>query len=272
MKASKVRLSSCVRFEFSRGIVSIVPFLAALAACACATQIAFSIEAHNAGIDGFRSVDALAYVFRGMEVFRPESKLPFIVDAYWIVPRLLIGYIACFIPVRDLKGYSLQVVTRCGSRTGWISAKLLLGTSAVVFYYIVCALFAWANALVWGGFDPATNHIRPLFLGIDPRASDISTCLALVLSLVADLSLVPLCMALALVFGAIVSFVSLVALLILSAFFANPYFWVNGTMLARSFLASSGGLDAEAIAFACAFVLALGIACCYLVGKKVEYR
>ncbi|MDO5042253.1 MAG: hypothetical protein Q4D92_01935 [Slackia sp.] len=272
MKASSVSFVTCVKFEFGRGIASVVPFAVALLVCAGAAQVAFSVEAHNAGIDGVRAIDAFAYAFRGMEVFHSESRLPFIVDAYWIVPRLLVGSIACFVPVRDLKGYSAQVVTRCGSRAGWVSAKLALGAGALVLYYFSCAFFAWLNACVWASFGGVSSPDSALLLGIDPHATDASVLLALGLSFIADFSLVPLCMALTLACGAAASFASSVVVLIASAFFSTPYLWMNATMLTRSFLDVSEGLPAETVAFTCAFVLVAGITCCCQVGKKVEYR
>lgn len=272
MKASRASFLSCVRFEFARGIFSVIPCMAALAVCACAAQVAFAAGMHNAGIGGYGIADALMGAFRGMDVFHPESRLPFVMDAYWAVPRLLIGYIACFIPVRDLKGYSAQVVTRCESRAGWLVAKMALGASAVVFYYAACVVFAWLNALVFAGSDGASSLDAASLLGMDPNASASSVLCALGLSFIADLSLVPLCMALALGSSAVASYAALVVVLVASAFFASPYLWMNATMLVRSFLAFSGGLSAEAVALGCAVALAAGLACCYVIGRRVEYR
>jgi len=240
----------------------------------CAVQASFVLSTHSSAAHCFTLLDLLLTVNRGMDEFNPAMGNNFLVDGIWVTPHLIIGYLACFYPTRDLKGYSIQVVSRTGSRMAWFFSKAAWVTAVVVLFCIAEAALATALTSLFGDIsNPGISPWSLLLTGIDfSQAGTFSLIGALALVPATLLAMSYAAMALSLVIRPIWAYLALLLGLVASAYFDSNALSIDFSMVARNNVALPGGFSTAFALFVCLAAAALSILLGLLVSRKVEYR
>lgn len=208
------------------------------------------------------------YLFKGMEPYDPESNEPFRVPYIWLFFHLYMAYLIGNYPQRDLSGVGAQILMRLQSRKIWWVSKCLWNLTSVLIYYFLIFSVVFLFSLCSGSLSVTTNaEIQNMLTGVNAAAFSRRSliCYVFLLPILTSMAVSMFQMVLSFLIRPVFSFVCIVMLYIISAY----YFWFpygNYTMLLRSapVLGTDGYAFSEAlIAGAVLLVLSVGVGAVY---------
>jgi hypothetical protein len=223
--------------------------------------------------NSFSLMDVLVFLNRGMDEYEPAANPFFVLDVTWMIPLLLIGLSACLRPVDDIGSYSIQTVSRMGSRLHWYFSKLVWTLLYVFLYYLAMFIFTFVAVAVFGDISlDSVTAWTDVVTGIDGTlAHDGTFEWAIFLGFVATLTTALLLTCLTLAMGPVQTYFTLMILLVLSAYFNVPYLPFGFVMVVRTSTMLTNGFALLLALGICFFVMSASIAGGLRISKKVEY-
>ncbi len=193
----------------------------------------------------------ILFLFQGMDEYIPSPEEPFIFPSMWVLLFLSSGFLSMGYPLNDLAGVGQQTLMRSGGRAGWWLSKCVWNFCSTLFCFSiilsVVTLFCLAKGipLRFALDEPICQMLLESYE--IPRMSTGQFLLWLVLfpflfSWVLNLLQMVLGLVLSMVWGFGIS----AAVLLVSAYWKNPWILGNYAMFRRSevFL-QTGGMEAE---------------------------
>lgn len=210
--------------------------------------------------------ESLLYAHWGMEPFDPDLRKVFMLDMPWAAPFFLLAYFAASLNSQEAQRTAYQTLPRIQSRFIWIAGKIVC---ALVMTFVLIAveilLVTVIAGLRSGEFFPSFD-ISGL---TDVQTGSMNIWLLVLhtaLLVVPVFAFVLLVMLVAFAFGSIASYLIAATLVIASAYFELPLFFLGGSMVLRSGLFTGdwsyvyGCAAVSAVVFVCSVVLIFAIA------------
>lgn len=196
-------------------------------------------------------IDYLMYCFDGSELPDYNSGvLYFAVPVLWLLSVGMCLFLNLDYFLQDLSLSGQQVLIRCGSRVKWFLSKAAWNLCSTVWYFLLIGAMALVFTLARGGAlsTAPTGELAMRVLEIfDFEVIRLTAwqgfviCLLLPFLTVATLNMLE--MALCLFLPPVVSFISCIAVLMLSVYVQSPFILGNGAMAMRSAYVIEGGVD-----------------------------
>lgn len=204
-------------------------------------------------------LDALIYIFRGMEVYVPIPGKPFEVPGIWLLVNLFLAFILVSYPSKDLNEYGQHMLLRARSRLQWWTAKCIWNSCCVLAFYLVGYAVILLFTAIFGkvSFEMSAD-ICSLLSKFHVNQSGYCNLIltVLVLPLLTSLSLSLLQMTLEFIVKPILSYAIILMLLVASAYYYTPFLLGNESMLLRSRVAMQNGIPFYlAVAIDCTVIL-----------------
>lgn len=183
-------------------------------------------------------MDHLCNLFSGMKVYDPTSGEPFQVPVLYLAVNVFVAFTIGNYPVNDLYDYAPQVLIRTKNRAQWWLGKCLWNVLSVGLFYFVLFVVTLIVTLVTGGVVSltASDDILADFFGVTLEMINsgmlILTVFALPLLTSIAISLVQ--MVLMFCVKPVYSYLTVVVLLVSSAYFMTPFLPGNYAMLWRN--------------------------------------
>lgn len=181
-------------------------------------------------------LDYLIFFFKGIEPFviidaNTVFKIPFI----WLCLHLYIFYLIADYPISDLKMTGKDTLIRIGDRRIWWASKSITTIITVFISYALLTITILAFTLVTGGNLFKVTAIYEI------NFTDLMVA-TIVLPMVLTCCVGLFQLSLSLLTRSIISFLGVVALMVISAYFMNPFLFGNYMMLLRNQLLLSEGV------------------------------
>lgn len=191
--------------------------------------------------------DYVIDIYKGMDIFEANNKMErFEIPSGWIVMNIYISFIVGYYPLNDLKTYSPHILLRSKSRSQWWFSKCMWITASVFIYYSIAYIIIGIFALFNGGISLVPTY------DINILVSDIDTYnftwqqvafTAMVLPIITSGAFSLLQMFISLFSNSIVSNMVSITIIIVSAYYCNPFLIGNYLMIWRnSIVISSKGV------------------------------
>lgn len=189
--------------------------------------------------------DVLVFMFKGIEVYVPSSDEPFKVPIFWMILQILPALLVATYPADDLHGYAINTLLRAKSRSLWWLAKCAWTVLTICAFYTLCLLLVLVLSLLTGTGSFTPSCLINLFInGIDTSLlSSWSLVLALLVPLFVSIALSLVQVLLSFVIKPVLSFIVVMAYLLVSAYFFSPLLMGDYSMLLRNALVNPDGLS-----------------------------
>lgn len=219
------------------------------------------IQIQNAGCVG-TWMDYLMGCFKGTVPVMSMADFEFPILWFLIMASCL--FLNLDYPLNDLTDAGQQVIIRCVNKKGWFLSKCVWNLLSTTLYILLGAATALVFAVVSGGGVDlnSTPEVLLKALGIfciEPLGVGQTVMVVVIMPYLTLAALNMLQMALSLAVKPILSFLVCVCLLVISLFYASPYFIGNGAMAARSGIVMEGLLPPLPTALTCVGVMALSV-------------
>lgn len=180
--------------------------------------------------------DYCLYLFKGMTPYTPNSNEPFRVPYIWLFFNLYIAYLIGNYPQADLSGMGMQILMRLHNRKNWWLGKCLWNFATVGIFYFLVFFSVFLLSACTGGLSVAADHeIQRTLSGLPIEAFVNNSWIyyVFVLPMVTSMAVSMFQMVLSFLTHPIISFICILAMYIVSAY----YLWFpfgNYSMLLRS--------------------------------------
>lgn len=246
----------------------------------CVSAVFAAVFFHSKGLliasgrlDGTISfMDALIYMFRGMEEYRPELKQAFDLTDSYLIWNLVLAFMIGDYPVRELRTTGKNYIIRSRKRVSWWLGKCVWNICSVLAFYVCIYLGIAIAALAYNGLGTTING--GIFLNVFRVAlsSGSETSLLLrtfLLPVLSSMAISMFQMLVALVCGGIVGYVGTIVVCGLSAYYMAWFFPGNGLMVYRYNLVNPNGIGIVLPACLC---IAIIVICCLAGGTYFENK
>lgn len=182
-------------------------------------------------IPGF--MDYLQFFIEGIEPFKIiDPNTIFKIPAIWLCLHLYIFYLIADYPIQDMKMIGKETLVKVGNRRVWWASRCLTTVMIVIASYIILNLTIILFTLSTRG---------ELLQSIGESSLDmIVTILVLPLLMTCCVGLFQLSISLR--YGSLLSFLSIVVVLVMSAYFMHPLLFGNYLMLLRNQILLADGV------------------------------
>ena len=182
--------------------------------------------------------DALLYIYGGMREYDPTVEIRFVFPALWMLLYLLLAYIVLYYPYRDLEENGQNILVRTGGRGLWWLSKCAWNVLHVSLYFLLGWGVTALGCVIAGvpltmNITPNVNMLFDMF-GTGMRHPEELVLETLLLPLLVMAAACLAQMALSLFIKPIFSYMVMVAMLVASAYYLNPFLLGNYAMPIRS--------------------------------------
>lgn len=221
----------------------------------------------------FTTGDLVLYAFRGMEVYTPAQGTPFQVPVVWLIVNLYLAYIIGNYPVQDLLGYGQQLLLRSRRRGLWWAGKCVWNLASVLTYYAAGWLtLLLATPLLGGTLSLIpTQALTALHMRASAYIAKDLLLSAAVLPVLTSIALSLMQMGVMMYFKSLGGYVAVVCVTASSAYFFTPLLIGNCSMLLRSRLIRTDGIDFAVSVLSCLSVCLLAAAVGYLGFRNMDF-
>lgn len=198
-------------------------------------------------------MDYVIYIFRGMAPFAPESNPEgFRFPTTWLILFIFSSYTSLSYPFDDLNTWGQQIIIRVCNRTQWWLSKVLWNIASSISFFLLGIITVLVFCVIRGipiSFDNTeqitiSTFVELFSLTASPVLSKSDALFICILSpFFVAMTLNLLQMVVALLTSPIVSFFASLSILILSAFWTNPFAIGNYAMIMRLSRFTSGGVS-----------------------------
>lgn len=214
------------------------------------------------GLSEFSFVDVLMYFFRGKHIDQELSKNEFPAPIYMFF-QILMAYIVGNYCYRDLKERARYVVVRTGNRSGWFISKVLWSIISVTAAYALM----WGIICILCIIHPSGEISIVIHQKILSSICDLGNIVAGDSEVILNILLVPyitqICIAviqvsLELIFNPLISYIAIMTVIILSAYYRMFFYIGNGFMIINNSCIEGGVVEGKLImifGIICAFVI-----------------
>lgn len=214
-------------------------------------------------LDCFSIGDILMFFFRGERINKELSKNVFPSPVYMII-QMLMAYIVGNYCYRDFKERARYVVTKSGNRCNWFASKIMwaefsITTAYILMFGVVCV------CCMLNVHGEISMRIHQSVISKVCNLGEITVDMS---EIILNITLVPyiiqICIAiiqisLELLFNPMISYIIVMAVIIMSAYYRKFIFIGNGFMIINNECIQGGCLDGINMAMfsiACALVIA----------------
>jgi hypothetical protein len=181
--------------------------------------------------------DYLTDFHKGMEIYIPGLDEPFVVPAGWLLYYALLAFIIGNYPFKDMARYGQQVLLRCKKRSTWWYGKCFWVVLTALVYHLLALLVAGWFAYRRGSLSLVpTKEIGLALSQYDTAAFTGADVLrnAVVLPLTMSVALCLAQTVVSMVTRPFWGLVSVIVVLVVSAFYFSPIMPGNYLMLVRN--------------------------------------
>ena len=224
-----------------------------IAAIVVTAGIAFHFqiaEEKSAGLQlprELNSMDYFLHIFEGMRPFDRLSDEKFQLPITWFLINMILFYFTGKYPYSEIyNNHGANVLMKGGSRDKWFLSKWLWCMAGVILYYLVAYVFVAVFCLavqVPVSFDIRAIEYQDLLSPVS-ECTRIDTVKVMILPVISSMAAVSVQLVAALVTSAFMGFLFMAVLYISSAYYCTPFLTGNFSMLARSSIFRSDGIDA----------------------------
>ncbi|AEB06500.1 hypothetical protein Corgl_0381 [Coriobacterium glomerans PW2] len=228
---------------------------------------------HLRGSDSFTAGDIIVFINKGMPPFDPITRKVFTLDMIWAAPYFLFGYLACSAFSKEAGAQACQIVTRIRSRGVWIVSRCARATILVMCYLMWELLLAMALGAVFGAspsLQPSewSSVISDISVRDPSFAALTLSCLSVPATAVAAALAVT---AFSAALGPRIAFLLLIALVVTSAYIAEPLLFLGSSMELRGIVATGEWPAALRGIGVCFAVIAASLLCAPLMARKADF-
>ena len=207
----------------------------------------FKVSASGGLVSELTFGDYAINVFWGMKEYVYDPRDPFTYPALWMLTILLVAYFSISFPYKDLMGVGKHLLVASGSRYLWWFSKCIWVLLSILVFFLTAAAALVLWTLLTGGtlsFDISPG--LPALLGVDefllkPWPWDVRAFFVSMILIITSLCLAQLLVSL--ILRPLFSFMLIVSVLLMSAYFQSPFLLGNFTMGARSAVFLTSGID-----------------------------
>lgn len=184
-------------------------------------------------------LDFLFNIFIGNEPFEPEEKKGIKISIIWFVFHALIFSLIGFYLNDDLKRSSTTLLLRVKSRKLWWTSKFIWSILSTVFYFSLCLIVL----MVFGKLSLSANNMLALdFFNINLNSvkEDMLFIVSFILPLIVSMAMSAFNAMLSLVIKPLYSYIIVLSIIAVSAFYKSPFLIFNFSMISRNEIFSGG--------------------------------
>lgn len=214
--------------------------------------VALGLSFNKIAVRGFEQqyipsfIDYIAYIFKGMKTYVPNETAIFDIPITWFIIQTLICLLVARYPVKDLCTHGTQIIIRAEKKSKWWISKCIWIVLTVVLFYLIGFLAVLSVCLLKGGTLTGINHnLNRLANGFDfIGISNIRLVLTLlVLPVAISIALSMVQMLISFILTPIYSFMIIISLHIITAYYCTPILLGNFSMVLRNNIAVREGLN-----------------------------
>ena len=238
-----------LKIGFKKNIMClfIIAVIVVIAGAAFYFQIS---DERSAGLElprELNSMDYFLHIFEGMRPFNQLSDEKFQIPITWFLINMILFYFTGKYPYSEIyNNHGANVLIKGGSRDKWFLSKWMWCIAGVILYYFVAYAFVVIFCLV--AQIPISFDIKPIehpdLLSPVLESTQIDTVTVMILPIITSIAAVSVQLVAALVTSAFMGFLFMAVLYISSAYYCTPFLTGNFSMLARSSIFRSDGIDA----------------------------
>lgn len=207
-------------------------------------------------------IDYMIYSFQGLKPINvANASLEFHLPINWLLIMTCCMFLNLDYMLSDMTNFGQQVIIRCKNRTGWFLSKCMWNLCSTLMYFCCGWLTMVLFALITGGritMENAPQISGYVFSSIIENITDSTFNITktqvliycMILPMLSTSALNLLQMTLCLYVKPILSFITIMCILVLSLFWHSPLALGNGAMLLRNALFFSDGIKPVSIAIA----------------------
>ena len=192
-------------------------------------------------------MDHLCNLFSGMKEYNPNSGNPFEVPVLYLAIHVFVAFIIGNYPVNDLYDYAPQVLIRTRNRARWWFEKCIWNVASVLLFYLILLGVTFVVNLIAGGVVSLTasaDILTEFFGATEQTVNNGELALAaFLLPVLTSIALSLVQMVLMLCVKPVYSYLSIIVLLVSSAYFMTPFLPGNYAMLWRNAVWCEGGIS-----------------------------
>lgn len=217
--------------------------------------------------DNANFADAIIYLFRGMEEYRPELKKAFDLTDSFLIWNLFLAYIVGSYPLRELRTTGKNFLIRTHSRGMWWFGKCIWNLNAVVVFYVCIFLGILIVSVINNGMELNINEaifLRIFHVNLDASLKGYLMLQVMLLPVFSSMAISMLQMMVSLFVNEIVGYICTVTICGLSAYYMRWFLPANGTMVYRFVTVNHNGIGIVLPIFGDILIIFIS----YVMGKK----
>ena len=253
-------------------------FLAGAVILMCSTFF-YDINLHNLGFKTEYSanfIDCIIYLFRGMEVYVPMPDNPesvFKIPVAYLFTNIFTAYIIGSYSVEDLYSSSNILIRIRKKKYWWLSKCIWVVLNVFVIYfiiYLICFILTIANS---GSLLEPTAEINSAVSKVAVEGVGIGSLLTavIVLPVVTSIAVSLFQSMLSLILKPIYSYIVIIALIVVSAYFDNIVLIGNYFMLLRNSVVLPGGINSITAIIIVAVIALVSVLISTLRFEKIDF-
>lgn len=195
--------------------------------------------------------DYLLYLVQGTQKYIPGKSSTFQIPVLWMVMNIIPAFLVCSYAVRDMEGQGMYMLLKNRSRRVWWLSKCIWNVVTVTLLYVI----VWGTLFlgtvlghhsisgIWTIHKDICEVIMEMPVQSMPQAGQLPVDIyhsglfllaVIIVPFVISMEISLIQMTFSLIIGPVISFMVVVIICVLSAYFMNPLLLENYTMLMRS--------------------------------------
>ncbi len=203
---------------------------------------------HGIITDANSLVNTILHVFAGMEEYIPQSGTAFEIPVIFFIVNLFLAILIGDYPMRDLKGFGMNVLIRSDKRRQWWLGKCVWNSLTCVAFYACIYITILLSVLFCGDIKAGWSaDIAQYINNIDISNSDYAaiTVAMIVLPICMSLAVSMLQMTCSLILGPVIAYIVVIVIYVFSAFYMSPYLIGNYCMMLRNSSVIADGITLQ---------------------------
>lgn len=210
--------------------------------------------------------DLVIHMFQGMKVYDPSSGSEFDIPVVYLFISLYTAYLIGNYAQKDLCSHGLYILLRSKKRGQWWLSKCVWNVVTVLVFYLFAYLGIVLAAMFTGAlsFQPSGDiHLMVADIAEEVFQNNRWVFIVVLMPILTSIALALLQMALSFFLKPVFSFIVIVCIVVVSAYYCSPFWIGNYSMLLRSDLVIPDGIPIYVAVVTDVLVITVSIAVGY---------
>lgn len=233
-----MKLLNCVKYDLKEGIVKnwylylIEIFLVAI----------FSVNAFFRLNNNPGALEISLIVFSGMDEYDPLISPIFQIPMEYLAITLFAGIFVCHYPKKEWKLRGSQFICRYGNTDTWWLSKVVWNFLQGIFIYLAAFIVIYIVAVIGGNTGFSVSCEQP-YSGMLLNNSSMTVFLyCYILGAATIIAINQIVVTLQMIFSPVAGYISVIIIVVVSAYYFKPYLPGNNLMLLRTQLFREDGI------------------------------